>query len=158
MNERVSEIYSLLVPLLEGRLIVPRSCVAEVVGYQLPTQALGVPPWYLGSLAWNGKQIPLVSFEGMSGAPLPPPSSRTRVVVFHALLGKLDCGAFGLLAQGFPQLVRISGDMLRADLAYARPERSPVLCRVRMLKDSPLVPDLEQMELMIVDETSATTT
>src|SRR4051812_39342355 len=88
MNERVSEVYSLLVPLADGRLIVPRTCVAEVVGYQLPAQVIGAPPWYLGSLAWNGKQVPLVAFEGLCGAPLPNPSSRTRVVVFHALLGK----------------------------------------------------------------------
>jgi chemosensory pili system protein ChpC len=157
MSERVTEVYSLLVPLLDGRLIVPRTCVAEVVGYQLPAQVLGAPPWYLGSMAWAGKQIPLVSFEGLSGTPLPPPSARTRVVIFHALVGKLECGAFGVLAQGFPQLVRISGDMLRADLTYVRPARAPVLCRVRMLKDSPLVPDLEQLELAIAEETSATT-
>jgi chemosensory pili system protein ChpC len=106
-------------------------------------------------MAWNGKQIPLVSFEGLCGAPLPSPSSRTRVVVFHALLGKLESGAFGVLAQGFPQLVRISADMLRADLTYARPARAPVLCRARMLKDSPLVPDIEQLELTIAEETSA---
>lgn len=155
MTERVSEIYSLLVPLLDGRLIVPRTCVAEVVGYQLPTQVLGAPPWYLGAMAWGGKQIPLVSFEGMSGMSLPPPSSRTRVVVFHALLGKLDCGAFGILAQGFPQLVRISADMLRADMGYLRPGRAPVLCRTRMLNDSPLIPDLEQLERAIAEETVA---
>ena len=34
MAERISEIYSLLVPLLDGRLIIPRSCVAEVVGFR----------------------------------------------------------------------------------------------------------------------------
>ena len=33
MAERVAEIYSLLVPLTEGRLIIPRSCVAEVIGF-----------------------------------------------------------------------------------------------------------------------------
>lgn len=158
MSERVAEVYSLLVPLTDGRLIVPRTCVAEVVGYQLPAQVLGAPPWYLGTLQWSGKQVPLVSFETLSGSLLPPASTRTRVVVLHALLGKLDAGAFAILAQGFPQLVRISGDMVRADLTYVRPERAPVLCRVRMLKDSPLVPDLEQLELMIAEETSAGTT
>ena len=34
MTERVTEIYSLLVPLLDARLIIPRSCVAEVIGFQ----------------------------------------------------------------------------------------------------------------------------
>jgi hypothetical protein len=37
MAERVTEIYSLLVPLTDGRLIVPRACVAEVIGFQVPS-------------------------------------------------------------------------------------------------------------------------
>ena len=32
MAERVTEIYSLLIPLVDGRLIIPRACVAEVIG------------------------------------------------------------------------------------------------------------------------------
>ena len=36
MAERVAEIYSLLVPLVDGRLIIPRACVAEVIGFQTP--------------------------------------------------------------------------------------------------------------------------
>lgn len=76
-------------------------------------------------------------------------------MLLHALLGKLECGVFGVLAQGFPQLVRIGPEMLRADLSYVRPDRAPVLCRTRMLSDTPLVPDLEQLELTIAEETSA---
>ena len=38
MAERVAEIYSLLIPLVDSRLIVPRACVAEVIGFQVPTE------------------------------------------------------------------------------------------------------------------------
>ena len=34
MSDRVDELYSLLIPLADARLIVPRACVAEVIGYQ----------------------------------------------------------------------------------------------------------------------------
>lgn len=57
MAERVTEIYSLLVPLLDGRLIVPRACVAEVVGYQAPTEMPGAPPWYLGTVEWGAAVV-----------------------------------------------------------------------------------------------------
>ena len=69
MVERISEIYSLLVPLLDGRLIIPRSCVAEVVGFQQPSEMPGAPPWYLGMFGWNNRQIPLISFEGTCARP-----------------------------------------------------------------------------------------
>ena len=37
MTERIAEVYSLLIPLADARLLVPRACVAEVIGYQTPS-------------------------------------------------------------------------------------------------------------------------
>ena len=38
MSDLRDELYSLLVPLAGERLIVPRACVAEVIGYQAPSK------------------------------------------------------------------------------------------------------------------------
>ena len=153
MSERVLEIYSLLVPLAEGRLIVPRACVAEVVGFQVPSEMTGAPPWYIGTVPWNGKAVPLVSFEGACGQSIPVPSGRTRVVVFHCLGTRLDGGNFAVISQGFPQLVRVSSDVVRPDNSRVFAERAPVICQVRMANETPLVPDLERLEEMIAEET-----
>src|SRR5881392_3718264 len=85
MAERVTEVYSLLVPLIDARLIIPRSCVAEVIGFQMPSEMTGAPPWYIGTVPWNGKAVPLVSFEGACGQMIPPASGPTRTVALHAL-------------------------------------------------------------------------
>jgi chemosensory pili system protein ChpC len=154
MNERVAEVYSLMIPLQEGRLLVPRSCVAEVVGNQTPQLAPGAPPWYLGTISWSNNAVPLIAFEAACGQSLPQDSARTRIVVMNTIGSRLDGAAYAILAQGFPQLLRVSADVIRADPGYARVERHPVLCRVRMLKDSPLIPDLELLETMIADETT----
>jgi chemosensory pili system protein ChpC len=153
MSERVQEIYSLLVPLAEGRLIVPRACVAEVIGFQVPSEMTGAPPWYIGTVPWSGKAVPLVSFEGACGQAIPVPSGRTRVVVFHCLGTRLDGGNFAVVSQGFPQLVRVSSDVVRPDNSRVFPERAPVICQVRMVNETPLVPDLERLEEMIAEET-----
>ena len=154
MAERVNEIYSLLVPLVDGRLIIPRACVAEVVGFQTPSEMTGAPPWYIGTVPWNGKAVPLVSFEGTCGQMIPPASGRTRVVILHALGTRVEGGNFALLAQGFPQLVRVSSDVVRPDNSRVFPERAPIICQLRMVNETPLVPDLERLEEMIADETS----
>jgi chemosensory pili system protein ChpC len=154
MSERIAEVYSLLIPLAESRLLVPRACVAEVVGYQVPAPMEGAPPWYLGLVNWNARSLPLVSFEGACGLTIPPAGGRSRVVVFHALGGHIEVGYFGIVSQGFPQLVRVSNDVVRPDNSRSFPERVPVLCQVRMLNETPLLPDLERLELMIADETS----
>jgi len=154
MSESGSEIYSLLIPLADARLLVPRACVAEIAGYQVPSSMVGAPPWYLGLVQWNGRAVPLVSFEGLCRHPTPIVSTRSRLVVMHAIGERVDAGAYALVSQGFPQLVRVSNDVVRPDHSRSFPERSPVLCQVRMLNETPLVPDLERLELMIAEETS----
>jgi len=148
------ELYSLLVPLAGERLIVPRACVAEVIGYQTPADMTNAPPWYVGLVSWSGHSVPVVSFEGAFGQALPAVSSRTRIVVFHASGGHLQPGYFGMLTQGFPQLVRVNADVVRPDPSRSFPERSPVICQVRMVNETPLIPDLERLEQMIAEETS----
>ena len=150
MAERVQELYSLLIPLSDGRLIVPRACVAEVAGRPVASQMTGAPPWYIGTVPWSGKPVPLVSFEGACGRLMPPASGRARMVVFVGLGTRLP--HFAIVSQGFPQLVRVSSDVIRpGGSTFA--ERSLVICQLRMANESPWVPDLEQLEEMIADET-----
>jgi len=155
MAERVAEVYSLLIPLVDGRLIIPRSCVAEVIGFQAPSEMAGAPPWYIGTLSWSGRQVPLVSFEGTCGQNIPPASGRSRVVVFHCIGTRMEVGYFGIVSQGFPQLVRVSSDVVRPDNSRVFSERSPIICQIRMVNETPWVPDLERLEDMIADETRA---
>ena len=154
MSDLREELYSLLVPLAGERLIVPRACVAEVISYQTPAEMTNAPPWYAGLVSWSGRNVPIVSFEGAFGQALPTVSSRTRIVTFHAVGGKLQCGFFGMLTQGFPQLVRVNADVIRPDPSRGFAERSPVICQVRMVNETPLIPDLERLEQMIAEETS----
>ncbi|MGH8222417.1 MAG: chemotaxis protein CheW [Woeseiaceae bacterium] len=152
MSDPTEELNSLLVPLAEDRLIVPRACVAEVVRYGKPETAQGSHGWMLGTINWNGRALPVVSFEGLIGKDVPATTGRTRVVVFYASSGKMKGGYFGILTQGFPQLVRVNREVLRLDSTGGWPAGAPVLCRVRMINEYPLVPHLEQIESMIVEE------
>lgn len=154
MSDLRDDLYSLLVPLVGERLIVPRACIAEVIGYQIPSDMTNAPPWYLGLVSWSGHSVPVISFEGAVGQELPAVSSRTRIVIFHAATDALPSGYFGILTQGFPQLVRVNADVLRPDSSRSFPERSPILCQVRMVNETPLIPDLDRLEQMIAEETS----
>jgi chemosensory pili system protein ChpC len=154
MSEAGTEVYSLLIPLSEARLLVPRACIAEVIAYQVPTPMDNAPAWYRGLVNWNGRAVPLTSFEGACGMTIPSSSGRARIVVFHALGGRIECGYIAIISQGFPQLVRVSADVVRPDPSRSWPERVPVLCQVRMLNEAPLIPDLERLEVMIAEETN----
>ncbi len=152
MSNEGDELYSLLVPLADERLIVPRACVAEVIRYAEPGSEPGSPNWMLGMIDWTGRQLPVVSFEAMLGKDLPAPSGRSRIVVFHAGNDQLKTAYFGVLTQGFPQLVRVNRDVLKLDSTEGWPEAAPVFCRVKMINEFPLIPDLDRLEAMLVDE------
>ena len=101
---------------------------------------------------WNGRELPVASFEGALGKEVPVATGRTRIVVFYATTGQLKSGYFGVLTQGFPQLVRVNEDVLKLDATEGWPETAPVLCRVKMINEFPLVPDLERLENMLAEE------
>ena len=152
MSGENEELYSLLIPLAEDRLIVPRACVAEVVRFTAPEQAAGAHAWMMGSVNWNGRSLPVVSFDGALGKDVPVTTGRTRIVVFHAHTGQLKTGHFGVLTQGFPQLVRVNENVLQLHSTDGWPKDAPVLCRVKMINEFPLIPDLEKLEAMLARE------
>jgi hypothetical protein len=52
--------------------------------------------------------------------------------------------------------VRVSSDVVRPDNSRVFPDRTPIICQVRMVNEAPLVPDLDRIEEMIADETRIT--
>lgn len=149
MNEPVDELYSLLIPLHKDRLIVPRSCVAEVIRYAMPAGEAEGPAWFRGLVSWNDKQVPVVSFEDVCGRESVTPGARTRIAVFYGMSGKLDSGFFGILTEGFPQLVRVNREVMKRDDQQSWPDDGPVICQIKMINEYPLIPDLEVLEGLI---------
>jgi chemosensory pili system protein ChpC len=148
------ELYSLLIPLRNERLLVPRMCVAEVIAFAETERRRDeeTPDWVLGTIDWNGRRLPIVSFDAIEPTEAPKSRkkpSRARIVVFHALTPELKAGHFGILTQGFPQLVRVNPDVISLDPDTPIPEHLPILCRVRMIHEFPLIPDIERLEHML---------
>jgi chemosensory pili system protein ChpC len=149
------ELYSLLIPLRGERLLVPRMCVAEVIAFADTEQREdeNAPSWLLGTIEWNGRRLPVVSFDSdevnQDDTADRRKSTRSRVVVFHALGSEFKLGFYGVLTQGFPQLVRVNADVIALDSENSDSDGhgdSPILCRVRMIHEFPLIPDLQQLE------------
>ena len=151
MSAVPKELYSLLIPLRSERLLVPRMCVAEVIAFADAAKSRddAAPDWYLGAIEWNNRRLPVVTFDGQGGDDRKAKRSRTRVVVFHAITQELKSGFYGILTQGFPQLVRVNADVLGLDTEQPVPPGFPALCRARMIHEYPLIPDVERLEKMI---------
>jgi chemosensory pili system protein ChpC len=53
------------------------------------------------------------------------------------------------MSQGLPQLVRVNPSVVSGDDDGDWPPDSPVVCRIRMINEYPLVPDLEGIERLL---------
>ncbi|MBJ88677.1 MAG: hypothetical protein CMO98_02365 [Woeseia sp.] len=154
MSAGDKELYSLLVPLVDERLLIPRASVAEVIRYESPKDQTEGKGWLLGTIMWNSRDLPVIAFEGTMGRDLPIPIGRTRIVILYSTTGKIREGFFGILTQGFPQLVRVNEEVLKLDSTDGWANNAPVLCRVKMINEYPLIPNFEMLEHIIAQRVS----
>lgn len=151
----VDELFCVLLALEGERLLLPRQCLVEAVVWAQPAPMPGAPAWYSGTVEWNGQTVPVVAFEPALGREAPPATGRTRIALLRTLGSRLPSRLLGVVVQGFPQTVRVTRDSLKPDEAAGIPDHWPVLCRVRMVNEAPLIPDLDALEVLVDNETVA---
>lgn len=144
-------LHGLLLPLVGRRLLVPRACVAEVISLGRFRLREEDPGWLLGDIAWGQHVVPLVSFEAACGDPVPDISGSSRAVILRSLGGRLGRGGMALICQGLPHLVRLDEDVVKLDADGVDYGDAPVLCRVEIVNETPLVPDLDKLEGWLAD-------
>ena len=59
MAEFPREIRGVMVPVTDGRVLLPNATVAEVISYTTPDPIAGAPAWLLGRLSWRGWRLPV---------------------------------------------------------------------------------------------------
>lgn len=141
-------LYALLIALRDDALMLPNAALAEVVAYDRlqPLPAGGAGPC-IGRLTWQGRDLPVLSFELLNGATAPPADHRrARLAVLHALSPRLPGGVYAVLCEGHPQLVPLNPAVLRAVPLRSDDRAEFVLSRVRIATREALIPDLERIE------------
>jgi len=145
-----TELFALLVPVNKQRLLFPRTAVREIVRYMRPTEIPNSPNWLRGTINWQGKNIPLVSFEGLCGHPIPDDNSRTRIAVLTALDERIPHRSYAIYVQGFPQLIGVKETDLKVDSESRFPADSPIVSQLRLFNDRPQIPNLAYIENQIL--------
>jgi len=148
MAQTDSKIRSQLIPLAGVSLVLPNTCIAEVIGYKEPQPVDGTPDWLLGFLDWRGVRIPLISFEAANGGSLAKADRRSRIVVLNGIGGDEELPFFGLVAQGIPRLMQLDTTIISA---IAQPEHTHPLAlqHTRVQEQEAIIPDQDKLERMI---------
>lgn len=145
------EIRGLMIPVTNGRVLLPNATVAEVIGYSIPDRGnLTGPEWLLGRVNWRGWRLPLVSFSLLAGMALDERTTGARVTVLKALSMHPRMPYFAMLAQGFPRLTTLSSETL-VPIGDGMGRRPGVLMDLMVRDDQAMVPDLDQLERLVLE-------
>lgn len=144
-----ADIRGVLIQVAGARLLLPNATIAEVLSFADPEPVADAPDWLLGRIRWRGWQLPLIAFARLAGIADERGGLGSKVVVLKALGGDPKAPFFALLTQGFPRLVTVPQAALVDDAGDDAPLPAGVQARVVLNEDAALLPDLEQVELLI---------
>ncbi len=154
MIELPREIRGVMVPVTDGRVLLPNATVAEVISYTRPEEIANAPAWLLGRLPWRGWRLPLFSFPMLTGRLQDESRSNARVAVLKALGGNAGMPFIALLAQGFPRLTTITQELL-IPTSDEHPHAPGIRAEVLVRDDRAVIPDLDAIEEMVAKALAA---
>lgn len=150
MSTQVSDIRGVMIPVTGGRVLLPNATVSEVITYSNPEPVENAPAWLLGRLPWRGWRLPLFSFAMLAGMADSEGYSNAKVTVLKALGGRQRLPFMAMLAQGFPRLTTLNGDVILPAGDGSEPPMG-VYEYVMVRDDDAVIPDLAALEIMLAD-------
>lgn len=135
----------MLIPLHDGRLVLPNAAVAEIIGYRDPDAAPVNAPWLQGKVSWRQRQVPVVDFERLLGNAPRAAGIRQRIAVCYAPQTDQHWPLIGVVSQGIPRLLRINRDIVESATAGPAGE-SAIKMRISIAGERLIVPDLSFLQ------------
>ena len=148
-NQNVTEIPSLLIPLVGRVLLLPTVTVAEMVPFRTPQAEPDSPDWYMGAFIWRDQAVPLLSFEVINGEALPSFNSDCRVAVLNNTGVSDNLPYFAIGTQGIPRLARVSASEINQ--LESSDKKQFELMHVSIAGEKAVIPDLDALENAYLD-------
>lgn len=141
---------SQLIPLQDMSLVLPNTCIAEVLSFSQPQSLPQSPDWLLGLMAWRGMSIPVISFQHLAGTENGEMDNFTQIIVLNGLTENSDLPFYGIAIQGIPRLMTLNSTNINT---ITRPEKPVSLALEQtMIGDQlALIPDLPQLEAILTE-------
>lgn len=149
MTEKVKDVYSFLIPMLEDSLLIPNTTVAEIVPFMnvsLFKDIEQTTDWHIGNVIWRNINIPVISLERVQGKQHLGEIRRSRIAIVYTLNSNHDMPYLALTVRGIPRLVPV--DENNSKVLEASPQEKGVKAWVDVDGRKALIPDLDLLEQM----------
>jgi len=150
-DEKSSVIRTQLIPLADMHMLLPNTCIAEVISLGELNPVEKTPNWFLGMMDWRGVRIPVISFEIANGIESDTLTPRARVAVLNGISGNKKLPFYGIVSQGIPKLMSLDKAAISA---LKKPRlKLPLASEQTQLADiDAAIPDQGKIEKLLVKE------
>jgi chemosensory pili system protein ChpC len=148
MAQAESIIRTQVIPLTGMNLVLPNTCIAEVIGYSKPSPVKKSPDWLLGMVNWRGLTIPIISFEKANEVKFARQSKLTRIAVLNGISGNNDLSFYGVVVQGIPRLASLDEASLQ-EITQPKVKLPLALAQAEVAEQDAVIPDQAEIEKMI---------
>ncbi len=145
-------IHCMLAPTEEDILLLPTSVLAEVVDFQQPSPLAEAPPWLIGQIEWEERQVPVFSFFALiNGGDPGKITSRSKIMVIKSLSESGRVPYLGVLLGDLPRLTQVKEfDM---EQTGDKSKSLGVFSRIRLEDQDAIIPDLDRLTHLITHAT-----
>lgn len=146
------EIRCLLIPTDGENMLLPITTMAEMVDISLLQVMEDTPPWLLGQVEWESRQVPVFAFSALINAKdLEPLSSRSKIMIIKSLSESARMPYLGLLLNGVPKPIEVQENAL-VDKGDEKKSLG-VYRRVTIGEQEAIVPDLDRLTHLVTHAT-----
>ena len=145
-------LHCMLIPTEQETLLLPTSVMAEVIDYQPPRPTEDAPPWLLGQVDWENRQVPVFCFGALINATEPDAvSKRTKIMVLKSLSESARVPYLGLLMNDLPSPVQVKENALQE--TGDEKKSLGVFSRVRFEDEDAIIPDMDRLAHLVTHAT-----
>lgn len=145
---RSPELHCMKIPADDATLLLPTSVMEEVIDYSQPLPMEAAPPWLLGYVEWENRQVPVFSFTALiNGSPVGEVPTRSKIMILKSLAGSGRVPYLGVLLRGLPHPVTVTAD----ELEQTGDEKKSlgVFSRVRLGEEDAIIPDIDRLTHLV---------
>lgn len=147
-----SVLHCMMIPTDQETLLLPTSVMAEVIDYQPPRPTEEAPPWLLGQVDWENRQVPVFCFGALiNGTDPDGVSKRTKIMILKSLTDSTRVPYLGLLMSDLPSPVQVKEN----DLQETGDEKKSlgVFSWVRFEDEDAIIPDMDRLAHLVTHAT-----
>jgi chemosensory pili system protein ChpC len=143
-EQRSAGLRALLLPLRETSLLLPQSVVADIsFHYEKARDRQGKPDWFHGDLYWHGKNVPVISYEKLTGHSYAPGQHKEKIAICNLLDASGSYPAVGILVKAVPRMVQVEEGVLLSEETDVKDDYA--LTHVRYQGEKLTIPDLRKI-------------